>query len=233
MNSVILGLNLLRKELLDAGVCTADILEIIGDILESSEVIINLVSDLLTQDKLEKGILTLDKMPSHTWTTMYSAMKPFLTQVFPYGWRSIPYLFSFLFLSQSMKQARQCGVNLLISEPEIPDIEDIYIEGDRHKLGQVIRNLLSNALKFTPSGGNVTVKTSLLKSSLTANPLSGTPKAHIPTLLSNRTVETIADSFAPVSHPLWIKIEVVDTGAGISKVCVTIHSSMLTHSMFR
>ena len=211
MNSVILGLNLLRKELLDAGVCTTDMLGIIGDILESSDVINNLVSDLLTQDKLEKGILTLDKRPSHTWTTMYSAMKPFLTQVFPYGWRTIPYLFSFLFLSQSMKQARQCGVNLLISEPEIPDIEDIYIEGDRHKLGQVIRNLLSNALKFTPSGGNVTVKTSLVTlPALVPNPMNVNSQHTHHFTNTHKAV-------SPVTQ-VWVRVNITDSGAGISLV---------------
>ena len=81
MNSVILGLNLLRKELLDAGVCTTDMLGIIGDILESSDVINNLVSDLLTQDKLEKGILTLDKTQLHVWTTLHGMIKTFVFQV--------------------------------------------------------------------------------------------------------------------------------------------------------
>ena len=35
---------------------------------------------------------------------------------------------------------------------------DDCLEGDEQKLNQVIRNLISNAIKFTPSGKNVTVK---------------------------------------------------------------------------
>ena len=38
--------------------------------------------------------------------------------------------------------------------------KDIQISADFHKLSQVVRNLLSNAMKFTPVGGSVTVTVS-------------------------------------------------------------------------
>ena len=42
-----------------------------------------------------------------------------------------------------------------------PEIEDLVIQADGPKLRQVVINLLSNALKFTPDGGHVTVAAKL------------------------------------------------------------------------
>ena len=41
------------------------------------------------------------------------------------------------------------------------DVHSSYISADKSKISQVIRNLLSNGLKFTKSGGNVKVSVQL------------------------------------------------------------------------
>jgi len=61
----------------------------------------------------------------------------------------------------------------------------ILILADPHKLAQVIRNLVSNALKFTPSEGTVTLYVA---------------------------------SVEAVGRDDMLKVDVVDTGVGLSQV---------------
>ena len=68
-------------------------------------------------------------------------------------------------------------------------LRDVAVEGDKTKLEQVMRNLLSNALKFTPSGGTVEVVAELSEKAF------GSSSKLRPCL----------------------RIEVKDTGPGISK----------------
>jgi len=54
---------------------------------------------------------------------------------------------------QQRKQAKSKGVTL-----ELTETVPVNIEGDSSRLRQMVRNVLDNAIKYTPAGGRVTVE---------------------------------------------------------------------------
>jgi signal transduction histidine kinase len=110
------------------------------------------------------------------------------------------------------------------------------IIGDFHKLKQVIRNIISNALKFTREGGSVTVtltleKNSYFNSSTTTTMMSTKNEKN----RFEKTSITIDSPYISLNdssfvEKFYIKLSVEDSGPGISEVYVysivnTIHVS--------
>ena len=111
-------------------------------------------------------------------------------------------------------------VNVLEMRPEngIP-IEtsgggDVKAYVDRAKMSQVIHNLVSNGLKFTPPGGRVTVTVTLEEECMLSSP---TPRglSYTSTPLQGKNDGV---SGGPARPPMWVKITVTDTGVGLSQV---------------
>jgi signal transduction histidine kinase len=88
-----------------------------------------MAQNLLELSKLESGLLELDLSPDDLRTTVESAVEA--TELV----------------------ARRRGVNLIRELPEAP----LQIHHDPPRIGQVVGNLVGNALKFTPRGGTVRV----------------------------------------------------------------------------
>ena len=91
-------------------------------------------------------------------------------------------------------QARKVEVSLELTEESKAVLRGATIHVDETRMAQVMRNLLSNALKFTPAGGTVRVEAECV-------------------------TDTITSSDGTVSGPVpLLRVRVVDSGAGLSPV---------------
>jgi signal transduction histidine kinase len=104
--------------------------ELLKDMLESSYHLLSLINDILDLSKIEAGKLEL----SMTKTNLEDLLSRSLVII--------------------KEKASKNNIKLSIDAKNIPTT----IEADERKLKQVIYNLLSNALKFTPEGGSVSLQ---------------------------------------------------------------------------
>ncbi len=92
----------------------------------------------------------------------------------------------------------------------------INVSVDVNRFGQVVRNIISNALKFTPSGGMISISTTEICAKggqdLTAssNGLGNDIEANVP--------ETSLSSSINRTDQQYIRIDISDTGPGITQV---------------
>jgi signal transduction histidine kinase len=104
--------------------------EYLGDILESGRHLLSLINDILDLSKIEAGRLELDP----TDFDLPTAIENTLILV--------------------RERAHRRGITLERTVDERLGM----IRADERKLKQVLLNLLSNALKFTPEGGQIDVR---------------------------------------------------------------------------
>jgi two-component system cell cycle sensor histidine kinase PleC len=106
--------------------------EYAGDILSSGQHLLALINDILDMSKIEAGKMNLKFEPISLDEVVEDAVR------------------------LVHNRAEQTGLTIKVELPQLPEIE-----ADYRALKQVILNLLSNALKFTPHGGVVTVSAQL------------------------------------------------------------------------
>lgn len=99
-----------------------------ADILRSGQHLLSLINDILDMAKIEAGKMTLHYEPVSLTDLCEEAIR------------------------LMRGKAEESGLTLILNAPPLPEIE-----ADYRGLKQVMLNLISNAVKFTPGGGQITV----------------------------------------------------------------------------
>jgi len=104
----------------------------VNDILESGKHLLSLINDILDLCKVEAGKMELEPSQVNIKDLLDSS------------------------LVMIKEKAHKHGIGLDLKVPE--EMSELKIQADERKLKQVMFNLLSNAAKFTPDGGVITVQ---------------------------------------------------------------------------
>lgn len=132
LNAVIGFSEMIRGEVLGSAE-NKRYLEYAAAIRDSGQHLLDLINDILDISKVEAGQLSLHDEPVHVHMVIAKCIEIL------------------------KPRAEQCRVDLLASPaPELP-----MLLCDKRRLMQILLNLLSNGLKFTPSGGALTVTAGL------------------------------------------------------------------------
>ncbi|CAO5681692.1 MAG: Sensor histidine kinase RcsC [Holosporales bacterium] len=97
----------------------------------SAKHLLNVLNELLDFSKLEQGKLVLEKIPFNLFTQIQSLV------------------------DMNCILAEKKGIHLTY---QTTLGQDFYVESDPLRINQIIQNLLSNALKFTPEKGSIMIK---------------------------------------------------------------------------
>ncbi|MDQ8697945.1 HAMP domain-containing sensor histidine kinase [Hyphomicrobium sp. LHD-15] len=128
--NTVLGFSKLLKEHGDRKLSESDIVEYAGLIQHAADRLLTVINDILDISKLQSGTYALDAFEVDIGQVLRDCIE------------------------EATPAAEEAGIaispRLAYSIPPI--------RGDDTKLAQIFRNVISNALKFTPRGGSVTVE---------------------------------------------------------------------------
>ena len=185
------------------------ILDTVGDIRSSCEIALGILNELLMFDKMATGKMNLDLEEINARDYFSTVTQPFHVN------------------------ARQSEVAFTMDcEMGVP-WKHATIEVDVNKMGQVVRNLISNALKFTPKGGRVVVKLKMFEVVTTTTSSSSTSAVDDVNDETNAASSLKGDG-SPSSETetettaSWLVLEVTDTGS-LSFIIYTPSSLYINH----
>merc|ERR1711935_1192420 len=213
LNSVSMGLTLMKEEMAQSiGYKSADEMlenpdkktkgaskaekrgkewfDLAHEVHTSAQSSVDVLNDLLNYDKIENGSLSLELSVVPIWNLIDHTIGEFKL---PMTSKNIDLHFSLPAMEKDVENFTA------VAEGKVRDQKLI---GDQVRITQVLRNLVSNAIKFTPEGGNIHVAAKWSKAS--------TKEKEHKYNLSNKTTITHQPTGTLV-------LTVKDTGAGMTK----------------
>jgi signal transduction histidine kinase len=176
--------------------------EYLQDVLESSRHLLSLINDVLDLSKVESGKLEIQTSRIH--------LEGFLRHS----------------LTMIKEKALSHGIHLAFELVEIPE----FVQADERKLKQVLYNLLSNAAKFTPDGGQVVLSARGLNGNEGSN--EGWHAVEISVRdtgigIDSKDLERIFDPFEQVENSKSRKFQGTGLGLSLTKRLVELHGGRI------
>ena len=197
-------------------------------VLDSCEIASQTLNDLLTVDKIGEGKLVVALQPCNPWSLVKKCTGPFSINAndkeINFACDSCDKISSPITVVGSntsnslgdIENAASSQVNISVECPERDWRDEYYVDADEFKVNQVLRNLLSNALKFTPRKGHVFLLAEILPHDPKTSKVSTKICCHSNQLCDNFIHRIQVFSVSGNNFDRVLRISVRDSGPGIS-----------------
>ena len=213
------GLEILKTDLEAVGASLA-ILSLLDDIFSASSAAIEILNDMLHYEHMDSGTFKLEPAVTPLLNVfagrlevykLMASKKSITLRIEDQVQASEHYVGGSIDADFSVRVDVEAGFSSSHSsysssgDRNPSAIAVLYI--DRFRVEQIIRNLISNAIKFTPEGGNITMRIVRIAA-------AGTSAVSHPPLKTESPIDQLQDDSVHKTVAGFLRFEVIDSGAG-------------------